>query len=42
MTVADFFEKAGHKYLIYADLYFGWVEVALMSKSNAQVVNTTL
>jgi len=33
MTVADFFEKARHKYLI--------TQIA-MSKSNAQVVNTTL
>ena len=42
MTVADFFEKSGHKYLIYADRYSGWVEVALMNRTNAQAVNATL
>ena len=41
-TVTDFFDLHGKDYLIYADRYTGWVEVALMVSGKAQIVCDTL
>ena len=41
-TVTDFFNLHGKDYLIYADRYTGWVEVALMVSGKAQIVCDTL
>ena len=35
-TVTDFFDLRGKNYLVYADRYTGWVEVALISSGNAK------
>ena len=36
MTVTDFFDMQGKNYMVYADRYTGWVEVARMSSGNAR------
>ena len=37
-TVIDFCDISGHKYLIFADRYTGWVEATLMREPNARKV----
>ncbi|MEL7377532.1 MAG: DDE-type integrase/transposase/recombinase, partial [Bacteroidota bacterium] len=37
-TVTDFFDLHGKDYLIYADRYTGWVEIALMTSGRSQAV----
>jgi|GEM_PF-5207254 len=41
-TVTDLFEKSGHHYLVYADRYFGWVEIAHITTTDAKRVTNCL
>ena len=41
-TVTDFFDMKGKNYIVYADHYTGWVEVALMYSGNARTACDTL
>ena len=41
-TVTDFFDMKGKKYMIYADHYTGWIEVALMYSGNTRTACDTL
>ena len=41
-TVTDFFDMKGKNYMVYADPYTGWVEVALMYSGNAKTECDTL
>ena len=41
-TVMDLFHMVGHLYLIYADRFSGWTEVASSNVSNAKAICSTL
>ena len=41
-TETDFFDMKGKNDMVYADLYTGWVEVALMYSGNARTACDTL